>query len=399
MVPNLCGTTTSIVCTTVVLNHYYLEHDGTTRHDSRSHRAAVRSEARRLPFGVLLARLGQEAMARFRKALRPLDLSAQQYVVLKQLQTFGAASQATLAEALGIDYSNLATVTAELSDRGLIERYRHESDRRRYVVELSERGTELVAEADAAVAEGEEGMVRTLAEEERERFWLMLREVADAAQLCPRTPVERCRGLRRRGSARTCFRPSALADRHMRRGSAADAPADLGGIDGCEEARGEEERREEVRGKKPAAKKRAAKKSAASERRQPGRSATATRSEGVRQVLVAVAGVGLVWIAVSVVILQFDQASITTVGIIVGTMFLGVAVQNFVLAGHGRARKWLFAIFGVLFLGAAVLAFISPENTFAALADILGFLFLMVGIFWIIEAFAAARSTSSGGSG
>lgn len=37
----------------------------------------------------------------------------------------------------------------------------------------------------------------------------------------------------------------------------------------------------------------------------------------------------------------------------------------------------------------AILAFISPENTFAAIADILGFLFLIVGIFWIVEAFAA----------
>ena len=37
---------------------------------------------------------------------------------------------------------------------------------------------------------------------------------------------------------------------------------------------------------------------------------------------------------------------------------------------------------------AGVIAFISPENTFAAIADILGFLFLIVGIFWIIQAFA-----------
>ena len=146
-------------------------------------------DAERLPFGVLLARLGQEAMARFRKALRPLDLSAQHYVVLKQLEAFGASTQTTLADALGLDYSNLATVTAELHDRGLIERYRHESDRRRYVVELSTPGTELIAQADAAVAEGEEGMVRTLSEEERDRFWLLLREVGDAAQLCPNTPL------------------------------------------------------------------------------------------------------------------------------------------------------------------------------------------------------------------
>ncbi len=144
----------------------------------------------RLPFGVLLARLGQESMARFRKALRPLDLSAQQFVVLKQVQATGAASQATLADALGLDYSNLATVTAELSDAGLIERYRHESDRRRYVIELSERGAEVCAQADQAIAEGEEGMLSTLSEEERERFWVVLRQVADAADLCPGTPVE-----------------------------------------------------------------------------------------------------------------------------------------------------------------------------------------------------------------
>lgn len=150
--------------------------------------AAAVAQAR-LPFGVLMARLGQESMARFRKALRPLDLTAQHYIVLKQLEAFGACSQAVLAEALGLDYSNLATVTAELSDRGLIERYRHESDRRRYVVELSLAGVERIAQADEAVAAGEEGMLRTLSEDERERFWLLLREVGDAAKLCPNTPL------------------------------------------------------------------------------------------------------------------------------------------------------------------------------------------------------------------
>ena len=97
---------------------------------------------------------------------------------------------------------------------------------------------------------------------------------------------------------------------------------------------------------------------------------------------------GIVWIAVSVVILQFDQASITTVGIIIGIMFVGAAAQNFTLGMLADRGKWIFWIFGGLFLVAAILAFISPENTFAAIADILGFLFLIVGVFWIIEAFA-----------
>jgi DNA-binding MarR family transcriptional regulator len=151
----------------------------------------------RLPYGLLLARLGQESVSRFRKALRPLDLTAQQFIVMKQLQDMGTTSQAALADALGLDYSNLATVTAELNDRGLIERYRHENDRRRYVVELSGDGTKLVTEADRSIAQGEEELLQTLGEDDRARFWVLLREVADAAKLCPRDPVsdaEACAG-------------------------------------------------------------------------------------------------------------------------------------------------------------------------------------------------------------
>lgn len=152
--------------------------------------ARASDEDARLPYGLLLARLGQESVARFRRALKPLGLNTQQYFVLRQLQAIGAASQASLADALGIDYSNLATVTGELSERGLIERYRHASDRRRYVVELSAEGAELTAEASKAIGEGEEALIGTLGAEDRERFWELLRRVADAASLCPRDEAE-----------------------------------------------------------------------------------------------------------------------------------------------------------------------------------------------------------------
>ena len=49
---------------------------------------------------------------------------------MKQLQVLGQTSQAELADALAIDPSNLATITADLNDRGLAERTRHEVDRR-----------------------------------------------------------------------------------------------------------------------------------------------------------------------------------------------------------------------------------------------------------------------------
>jgi uncharacterized membrane protein HdeD (DUF308 family) len=51
------------------------------------------------------------------------------------------------------------------------------------------------------------------------------------------------------------------------------------------------------------------------------------------------------------------------------------------------AVRWVSAAFGVLFMASAVICFIDPKGTFAALADILGFLFLLVGVGWIVQAF------------
>ena len=98
---------------------------------------------------------------------------------------------------------------------------------------------------------------------------------------------------------------------------------------------------------------------------------------------------GAAWIVIAIVILQFDQASVNTVGIIIGLMFIFTGFQAFAVIRVAGGLGWVYGIFGVLFLIAGVIALISPENTFEAIADILGFLFLIVGAFWIIQAFVA----------
>jgi uncharacterized membrane protein HdeD (DUF308 family) len=97
---------------------------------------------------------------------------------------------------------------------------------------------------------------------------------------------------------------------------------------------------------------------------------------------------GIIWIIISLVVLQFEESSLTTIGIIVGIMFLFGGLQQFLYAYISEGWKWLWIIFGVLFIIAGIVALAYPKNTFAAIADALGFLFLVVGIFWIIEAFA-----------
>jgi uncharacterized membrane protein HdeD (DUF308 family) len=96
---------------------------------------------------------------------------------------------------------------------------------------------------------------------------------------------------------------------------------------------------------------------------------------------------GIAWLVISLVILQFDDASITTIGILVGCMFLLASVQNFVLASVAESAKWLWALAGVLFVVAAVVCFANPEETFAGIADMLGFLFLLLGVWWMVRAF------------
>jgi DNA-binding MarR family transcriptional regulator len=134
---------------------------------------------------TLLAGIGREATARVRRAMRPLGLGVQQFLVLEQLQVLGETSQAELADALGIDRSNLAAIVAELCDRDLVVRTRHDVDRRRYVLRLSRAGEQLLRRTDGAIAGAEEGLLAPLDPKQREQLYALLRRLADGVELCP----------------------------------------------------------------------------------------------------------------------------------------------------------------------------------------------------------------------
>ena len=97
---------------------------------------------------------------------------------------------------------------------------------------------------------------------------------------------------------------------------------------------------------------------------------------------------GVFWLVISVVVLKFNHASVTTVGILTGLMFLVFATEEFLLAYVDRHTRWLWVIFGVLLTASGIVALIHPTKTFAGFADILGFVFLLIGIMWMVQAFA-----------
>jgi uncharacterized membrane protein HdeD (DUF308 family) len=95
---------------------------------------------------------------------------------------------------------------------------------------------------------------------------------------------------------------------------------------------------------------------------------------------------GILWVVIALVVLKFNHASVVTVGILTGLMFLLFAAEEFALAYLDGAR-WLWAVFGVLLTAAGIVALSHPAKTFAGLADILGFVFLLIGVLWMVQAF------------
>ena len=97
---------------------------------------------------------------------------------------------------------------------------------------------------------------------------------------------------------------------------------------------------------------------------------------------------GILWIIASLIILQFQQASVVTVGVIFGVLFLVAGIQEFFVASMAPSWKWLWIVLGVFLVLGGIFALVNPLHTFVAIADMLGFLFLLVGVLWTIEAFA-----------
>jgi uncharacterized membrane protein HdeD (DUF308 family) len=98
---------------------------------------------------------------------------------------------------------------------------------------------------------------------------------------------------------------------------------------------------------------------------------------------------GLFWLLVSLVVLRFDERSITTVGVIIGIVFVLGAANEFLITTLTASWRWLHILVGVLFALGAIWAFTQPEESFWALASVLGFLFVFKGTLDIVVSTAS----------
>jgi uncharacterized membrane protein HdeD (DUF308 family) len=98
---------------------------------------------------------------------------------------------------------------------------------------------------------------------------------------------------------------------------------------------------------------------------------------------------GIAWVIISVIILRFNIASVATIGLLLGALFLLSAVEEFVIAAVRPTWGWAHGLLGILFIGAAIWSFVTPYGAFWALASVLGIMLVVVGTVHIIRAISS----------
>ena len=93
---------------------------------------------------------------------------------------------------------------------------------------------------------------------------------------------------------------------------------------------------------------------------------------------------GIAWLILSWIALRFAPASIPTVGILLGFLFLAAMVNEFFIASVVPGWRWLHVLMGIIFAFGAGWSFVQPYNAFWALASILGLLLVFRGTLDII---------------
>jgi DNA-binding MarR family transcriptional regulator len=113
-------------------------------------------------------------------ALLPYDITGRELGVLNVLVGREPGSQQQAAQRLGIDRTTMVALLDTLERKGLVSRHPHADDRRRNVVELTERGEDLARRANAAAEEAEQVFLRPLTAEAGDQLRESLRAIVDS---------------------------------------------------------------------------------------------------------------------------------------------------------------------------------------------------------------------------
>ena len=97
--------------------------------------------------------------------------------------------------------------------------------------------------------------------------------------------------------------------------------------------------------------------------------------------------IGIAWLVIAWLVLRLDATSLTTVGVLLGVVFIAAGVNE---AGLGSLMsggwKVLHYVMAVIFFLGGLWSLIRPVNSFFALASVLGLILVFYGTFEIVRA-------------
>ncbi len=126
----------------------------------------------------LLGKLGYAIKTRVLHEFEEAGFSMYEYSVLAMLGEGACEAQATIADVLGLDRSQLVGVLDHLEERGVIERQRDAKDRRRHTVSLTAEGKRQLGKLRAVLSTLEESILEPLGEQSRKSLHKALLTVA-----------------------------------------------------------------------------------------------------------------------------------------------------------------------------------------------------------------------------
>ncbi|MFI9345747.1 MarR family winged helix-turn-helix transcriptional regulator [Streptomyces sp. NPDC052773] len=127
--------------------------------------------------GYLLNKAGLILMEEAERALTAQGMRLRYFYVLAALDSDVSLSQQDLSRLLNLDPTTMVALIDEMEGAGHVERRRNPSDRRRYILRLTDDGRAALQRAGRAVDQVEEDFLSTVPEADRERLRTLLGEL------------------------------------------------------------------------------------------------------------------------------------------------------------------------------------------------------------------------------
>lgn len=93
--------------------------------------------------------------------------------------------------------------------------------------------------------------------------------------------------------------------------------------------------------------------------------------------------IGAAWLLFAITVFRFDWRSVSAISILFGIVVIVAAIDELFAAFAGDRSGWArlgHAVLAVAFVVIGIVAFVHPGNTFAALAAVMSFYFVLMGI-------------------